>query len=61
MTEQPQQYKTTNIRLPLATWKQAKNILIDQGGKETLNALIVRLLNDYAAQNKPKKKSKKLS
>ena len=50
----PENIKTTNIRLPLETWKAAKNILTDQGGKETLNALIVRLLDEYTAQQTKK-------
>ena len=50
----PDQIKTTNIRLPLETWKAVKNILTEAGGKETLNALIVRLLDEYAAQQKLK-------
>lgn len=51
----PEEFKTTNIRLPMATWRTVKNILTDQGGKESMNALIVRLLDQYAEQNKPKK------
>ena len=52
----PDEIKTTNIRLPLDTWKSAKNILTDQGGKESLNALIIRLLDDYVAKEQKKKK-----
>lgn len=48
----PDEIKTTNIRLPFETWRNVKNILTDQGGKETLNALIVRLLDEYTAQQK---------
>lgn len=48
--------KTTNIRLPLETWKAVNHLLIDQGGNESLNALIVRLLNDYVAKEQKKKK-----
>ena len=50
----PEQFKTTNIRLPFETWRTTKNILTDQGGKESLNALIVRLLDEYNSQNKLK-------
>jgi len=45
----PDEIKTTNIRLPFETWRNAKNILTDQGGKESLNALIVKLLDDFIA------------
>ena len=48
--------KTTNIRLPIDTWKAVNHILIDQGGTESLNALIVRLLDDYVAKDQKKKK-----
>ena len=60
MTETQTQYgqhtefKTTNIRLPFETWRTVKNLLTDAGGKETLNALIVRLLDQYVSQNKLK-------
>lgn len=52
----PDEIKTTNIRLPLATWQTSKNILIAAGGKETLNALIVRLLDEYNAKTLKKLK-----
>lgn len=53
---QPAEYKTTNIRLPYQTWHAAKSVLLDAGGKETLNALIVRLLDEYVAGQKSRKK-----
>ena len=52
----PDDIKTTNIRLPFETWRDAKNILTNQGGTESLNALIIRLLDDYVAKDQKKKK-----
>jgi hypothetical protein len=52
----PDDIKTTNIRLPMETWKSVNHILVDQGGKESLNALIIRLLDDYVAKEQKKKK-----
>ena len=46
----PDEIKTTNIRLPFETWRNAKNILTDQGGTESLNALIIRLLDNFIAE-----------
>ena len=55
-TTMPDDIKTTNIRLPFETWRDAKNILTNQGGTESLNALIIRLLDDYVAKDQKKKK-----
>lgn len=51
----PEEIKTTNIRLPFETWRTVKNLLTDAGGKETLNALIVRLLDEYSASQQTQK------